>query len=122
MKLKFVPILLFVVAVLAFQFLACTKNKVPLPELNNTCLDTVRYSTFVQPLMATNCSTSGCHDASGEGGYVLQTYSQIKNNAGIILKSIRHDGVAPMPKDQDKLADSLATKFNCWIVQGSLDN
>lgn len=106
----------------ATQISSCTKNKVPLPALNSECPDTIRYQTFVQPLISTNCTTSGCHDAtSASGGYVFETYSQIGTNADIILKAIRHDGIQ-MPKNLPKLADSLATKLNCWIVQGKLEN
>ena len=102
---------------------SCTKNKVPIPELNTDCLDTISYQTFVQPLISTNCSTSGCHDASSSGGYVFESHAQVSTNADIILKAIRHtSGTTQMPQGQPKLADSLAMNFNCWIAQGKLDN
>jgi hypothetical protein len=115
-------IILVFLGISATQISSCTKNKVPLPELVSDCPDTIQFSTFIQPLMVANCSTSGCHDSFGAGGYTLETYNQIKSNAEIILKSIRYDGVTPMPQGQPKLSENLATEFNCWIVQGALDN
>jgi hypothetical protein len=122
MKIVYTLFLLVIIGFLFMPISSCTKNKVPLPELDNTCSDSVKYVTFVQPLISSNCSTSGCHDSFGAGGYTLETHAQISGNAEIILKAIRHDGAASMPQGQPKLVDSLTTQFNCWINQGKLEN
>lgn len=70
-----------------------------------------------------NCSTSGCHDASGSGGYNLTTYSATADNANTILSVIKQEpGYSPMPLGGAKLADSLIQYFECWIIQGKLEN
>jgi hypothetical protein len=122
MKLKYVTIVLALFGFIALQITSCTKDKVPLAPLSSECVDTISYSAFVKPLMVANCSTSGCHDSFGAGGKTLETYSQISSFAEIILKSIRHDGVSPMPQNAPKMDDSIATQLNCWILQGKLEN
>lgn len=106
----------------SLQMTSCTKEKVPLPKLNSSCPDTIKFQDYVLPLISTNCNTSGCHD-SGAGGYTLTNHAAISGNADIILKVIRYEsGATPMPQGQPKLADSVAIKLNCWILQGKLDN
>lgn len=123
MKIIYFTATLTLVAYFSLRLTSCSKEKVPLPPLDTTCADSIRFQSFVLPLMQTNCSTSGCHDAFASGGYTLETHSQISSNSAIILKAIRHEsGTVSMPQDLPKLADSLATKFNCWILQGKLNN
>ncbi|OFZ09919.1 MAG: hypothetical protein A3D92_21465 [Bacteroidetes bacterium RIFCSPHIGHO2_02_FULL_44_7] len=74
--------------------LACTKDQTPPAE----CVDAVSFAADVAPLIAVNCSTSGCHDASAAGGYDLSSYVGIEANASRILNVINHDsGFVPMP-------------------------
>jgi hypothetical protein len=123
MRIIFTILTLIILGGLSLNMSACSKDKVPAPALNTDCPDTVSYQSFVRPLIMSNCTTSGCHDASSAGGYVLETHTQISANADIILNAIRHtSGISQMPQGQPKLADSLATKLNCWIIQGKLDN
>ena len=113
-------------------FSQCTKDKSsPLPKENNnpntlTYCDTVTvsFSSQIQPIFTQNCSTSGCHDSnSASAGYTTDSYTEIKNNADIFMKTIKHEnGVSAMPKFQPKLADSLITQLECWIAQGKLNN
>ena len=98
---------------------SCTKDKAPLPG----CPQEISFSNDVLPLIQQNCSTSGCHDASASGGYVLTNYSQISTNAEMILSAIDHEtGVTGMPLGSPKLSDSLINNFRCWVRQGAYDN
>ncbi len=71
-----------------------------------------------------NCSTSGCHNAaSAASGYDLEGHGNISTNANAILSVIRHEsGVVAMPYFQPKLNDSIIDQFDCWMIQGKLNN
>jgi hypothetical protein len=103
---------------------SCSKdNVVDYYGLGN-CTDTVSFATKIQPLINTNCATSGCHDATtAEAGYDLSTYQSIVDNADIVYSAMSwQQGTAPMPDGGDQLADSLIQQFSCWMSQGKLNN
>lgn len=105
--------------VLIVNLSACRKDKIPVAPLSVECPDTIRFSTQISPMIQNYCVS--CH-ASGAGGYTLGDYTSISNNADIILKSLRGDGVLLMPDGGPALADSLIQQFTCWINQGKLNN
>lgn len=110
---------LFVLIISSLVLVSCTKEKTPSPE----CPTEISFMNDVQPIMQTNCSTSGCHDASGSGGYVLLDYSQISANVDIIIDVMNQvNGVSPMPFGGSKLPDSTIAIISCWKAQGTLDN
>ena len=122
MKLKIIAFTFLIFGFVAIQT-SCKKDKVLEPFLSANCPDTVFYQTQIKTIIDLNCSTSGCHDASGAGGLNLQTHIRVSDRASDILKAIRHEGgVSNMPQGAPKLADSLANHFSCWINQGKLDN
>ena len=89
------------------------------------CVETVSYSAKIQPLIEMNCSTTGCHDATGQqGGVNLVSYAGVRDNANNILSVIQLDegNSGLMPFGGPKLADSLIQHFNCWVNQGKLNN
>lgn len=111
--------LLLAVLGLVLVFLSCKKDK----TLPGECSDEVSFATDVLPIIETNCSTSGCHDASSAGGYNLSSYVGIEVNAEAIYRAINHDsGFQPMPLGAEKLPDSTIQNIYCWILQGKLDN
>lgn len=103
---------------------ACTKDKVEVKEeMSSVCDAEISFATTIEPLINTNCSTSGCHDASASGGYVLTSHAEVSANADIILNVINHDqGVTAMPLGQNKLPDADIQNFDCWIQQGKQNN
>lgn len=121
MKFSF---LLSVFAICSIVVLSCTKDKVPVVvEDPGACPDTISFSATVMPLINTNCSTSGCHDAANAGGYTLTNYSEVSANATVILNVMRHDaGFTPMPFGGNPLPADQIQHFDCWILQGKLDN
>lgn len=121
MKFKF-----FVAATIITSFLftlSCNKDKAPEP-IPFECADTtISYSISIEPLVMQNCAVSGCHNSSGAGGYVFESYISIEENKDIILRTIQHnEGVTPMPIGSPKLTIDQIQSFNCWIEQGALDN
>ena len=117
MKKRLFPLMGLIVLV----SVSCTKDKTPIEV--KECPEVISFATQIKPVIELNCSTSGCHDASGSGGYVFLTYNDILLHADNILKAIRHDsGTNPMPLGADKLPDSIAQQMNCWITQGKLNN
>ena len=125
MKIKILfPILIIGLLYLSMQVSSCTKEKVPNLVPVAECPDTIHFQTTILPLIVTNCSTAGCHDASnGAGGYTLEDHNSISMSADVILTSIRHEGgIPPMPQGMPKLSDAAILSFNCWIKQGKLNN
>lgn len=125
MKVKFLfPSLVLGLLYLSIQVSSCTKEKVPNAVPVSECTDTIHFQATILPLIITNCSTSGCHDASnGAGGYTLEDHTSISMNADIILTSIRHEGsIQPMPQGLPKLSDADISHFSCWMQQGMLNN
>jgi hypothetical protein len=118
-----VGVLLGISGFTMFQMTSCIKEKVATIPLNTTCADTISFQTTIGPLITTNCSTSGCHDASQAAGYKLLTHAEIAADASKILQVIRHEpGVSPMPQGASKLSATAADEFNCWILQGKKNN
>lgn len=105
---------------------SCDKDKtqLPVPVTPEECPDTISFAGFVVPMIESNCSTSGCHDAAtASQGYNLVGHSNISANAQAILNVINHEsGVVAMPYFQPKLSDSIIQQFDCWVLQGALDN
>lgn len=117
MKYLLIPILLFTV-------ISCRKDKVEeVIPVEEECPEERSFSEDVLPILTTNCSTSGCHDANTQSsGYTFETYEQIDEHAVIILSAMKHETSSPMPQDGPKLPDSTIQTFDCWIKQGKLDN
>jgi hypothetical protein len=83
---------------------------------------TVTWSSNIQPIINSNCATSGCHDASSSsGGYALNTYSGVKTiaNNGRLLAVIESGS---MPKGAPKLDNCTINKVRRWINTGAMEN
>ncbi len=122
MRLKIVGFSFVLLCILVMQT-GCKKEKGPAPFISTDCPDTIFYQLQIKPMIDQNCSTSGCHDASGQAGVVLLSHAQVDEHADHILKTIRYQsGFVPMPQGASKLADSLIQQFACWINQGKQNN
>lgn len=109
---------------LIFIAISCRKDKVEeIVPVEEECPEERSFSEDVLPILSTNCSTSGCHDATSQsGGYVFETHQQIDEHAVIVLAAMKHETSSPMPQGAPKLEDSLIKTFDCWIKQGKLNN
>ena len=100
------------------------------PTKSTTTCDssTAKFSTFVSPLMASKCATSGCHNTiSASAGVNLDGYTNIKNyisrNSTAFFGSIKHSaGFSRMPQGGSKLAECDITKLQLWVNAGLLNN
>jgi hypothetical protein len=101
--------------------MSCKQDKIE--EVIEDCPDVISFSQDVQPLINTNCSTSGCH-AAGFISPTLLTHADIEANADNILIRIQKDPTDGqlMPSGGPKLADSFIQQIKCWKDQGKLDN
>lgn len=121
MKKSVIYFTLLLATGLAFE--SCKKDKTPEVIAPLECNDTISFATTIQPLINQSCATSGCHNASGSGGYNFSSYTSIFNNREIILKTIRHEaGVTAMPIGAPKLTDVQINSVACWIEQGAPNN
>lgn len=102
----------------------CTKDKTLVnPQVELNCTPNVSFSTDIAPIIQQNCSTSDCHDAMAAGGYEFLTHASISSNSDQMLGAMKHEAnFVAMPYQLPKLSDSLIQKFECWILQGKLDN
>lgn len=116
---------IILISIVSIFILSCRKDKVEEVAVTpEDCPETISYTDDIQPILTTNCSTSGCHnESSSSAGYTFEEYSQVEEHAEIILSVIRHEsGFSPMPQGSPKLSDSTIQKMECWINQGKLFN
>lgn len=112
-------------------FLACKKEEDKTePGINTAAIscDSVdsKFSTGIAPIMSKNCALGGCHAGSGRSGVVLETYEQIRDNAGmdrflIAIKRTKENGVSPMPRSGPLSANDVRA-IECWIEEGRQNN
>lgn len=78
-----------------------------------------KFAADVQPIIASKCATSGCHDASASGGVILQTHSQVSAKKdrvyarAVLEKSMPTSGALPPAE---------IAKLKCWIDSGAPNN
>lgn len=89
-----------------------------------TCVTTgLTYDNYAEEFLASNCATSGCHDADAQGGQIgsFVTYEGTKAwfDMGRVKGAINHqDGFSNMPKGGEKLDDCSIDKLSAWIDDG----
>lgn len=100
---------------------SCKKDQVADFNSNVNCTDTVSFAATILPLVTDNCTS--CHFSGNSTGYTLTNHTNISSNAALMLNSMRGEGgFQQMPQDLPPLPDSIIQKFECWIVQGKLNN
>src|SRR5690606_12743910 len=94
--------------------------------------DTVYYSRDIQPILTTNCTRSGCHDAvTRRKGVQLTDYENVMNTADIrpfdpegsdLYERITEDDVDKrMPYRLPPFAQKDIDLIEKWINQGALN-
>jgi hypothetical protein len=95
--------------------------------------DTVYFQNAILPLLISNCSMSGCHDAtSHKEGVILTSYSTVRNTSEIKLSKpaesklyrvlITGDAEDRMPQNKPPLQQDEIARILKWIEQGAKDN
>ena len=102
------------------------------PEPASTCsADTVYFVNEIQPIISSNCTMSGCHDAITHAeGVNLTTYNNIRRytspgNASVsklykVIVKTNGDRMPPAP--MAPLSAAQIAKVQKWINQGALNN
>ncbi len=95
--------------------------------------DTVYFRNTILPLLVSNCSMSGCHDAtSHKEDVVLTSYASVRSTGEIKLSKpreselykvlIKNDPKERMPEGKAPLPDEQIAQILKWIEQGAKDN
>lgn len=82
------------------------------------------YAADVDAILK-NYSCLSCHSSTNSQGSVnLEGYDALKVwvDNGILLKSMKHDGASPMPKNQAKMNQCDIDKIEAWITDGAQNN
>jgi hypothetical protein len=91
------------------------------PELFCDTSVSITFTNTISPILQQSCGTSddGCHSSNGNSPN-LNDYQETKQSAedGAILKSVKHTGPYPMPKDRDKLDGCTIMKIEAWVNRG----
>lgn len=77
------------------------------------------FTTDVMPIFMTHCATPACHNSTGAGGVVLQTYDEIKAKVDRIKQRVLIDKTMP---PSGALSTSELNIIQCWINSGALNN
>ncbi len=96
-------------------------NQVNLYHL--TALDctkvSAKFTADVLPIITSTCATPGCHNSTGVGGVILQTYDQCKAKIARIQVRVLNDKTMP---PNGTLTTSELNIIHCWINGGALNN
>jgi hypothetical protein len=105
------------------------------PVVDEQCApDIVYFENEILPLLVSNCTKSGCHDAAtAENGIVLNSYASVMSSdlieSGNPEKSVLYkviteddaDGAMP-PFPSYPLESDQVQKIGTWITQGAKNN
>ena len=125
--------LILVIVVIGFAIDSCTHQPYVMPEALRTGDPTICFETDILPIFISNCAKSGCHDqASGKGGYVLTSYSNIVKKGiipGNVAASkiwqtidIKKLGITTMPPNGAGLSNTDIDLLRRWIATGAIDS
>lgn len=94
-------------------------------SLNNCDSTLVSFAADVKPIIDAKCKS--CHYTANAGNLNvgLASYSDLTTTSlanDRLMKSIRHTGPFPMPKNGAKLCDCDIAKISNWISEGALNN
>ena len=96
-------------------------NQVNLYHL--TALDctkvSAKFTADVLPIITSTCATPSCHNSTGVGGVILQTYDQCKTKIDRIKQRVLIDKTMP---PNGTLTTSELNIIQCWINAGALNN
>jgi len=97
---------------------ACTYDKELLdPTPAADCTTTpASFSDEIFPLVTTKCAIPACHDASGQGGQVFQSYNQISSAKDLIY--LRAIVQKTMPAS-GFLTTAEYNSLKCWLERGA---
>ncbi len=107
-------------------FFSCTYDKVDIteetPPLELNLCDSIyeSYQLTIVPIINSNCTTSGCHDAGSPSGN-FTTYNGLKAKVdnGALRKRVLEDKDMP---PSGSLSQEERDKLNCWLEKAAPNN
>lgn len=88
-----------------------------------TDCDKITFSKDIQPLIKSNCATTGCHVPNGSAPGDYTTFDAIKSDADRgQLKKRMIDGNPSFMPPSGKLDEATLNKLNCWLNAGAPNN
>lgn len=117
----------FLTALLAACGWSCTK----VVDATDVDVPTISYQNDIAPLIAANCTQSGCHGDVQTEEFNLLSYGAVnrlvspgKPHSSELYEVIRlYSGEKAMPpKPNQPLSDYQIGQIYVWILQGALDN
>ena len=90
----------------------------------------ISYSQKIQPIIASNCSYSGCHDDGGRHVFSLVSYDDVIKNGDVkagnphsskLYNVITNHGEKLMPPDAPLSSQDIESVY-IWIAQGAKNN
>ena len=120
--MKSVDKTLFLFLIFQLGFQSCYyDNQVNLYHLSMLDCNTMsaKFSSDVLPIITNSCATASCHNSTGVGGVVLQTYDQIKAKTDRITQRVLVDKTMP---PNGTLSTSELNIIQCWINAGAPNN
>ena len=97
---------------------SCNKKRDFTPVCDGT---SPTYDSFVSLLVASNCSTSGCHGSgSSNGDFTSYTgLSSVTTNGKFEQEVLTNQS---MPQGSSTLSESDLNKLKCWVENGFPEN
>jgi len=114
-------------AALFIFFISCDKKvgKLPVvvpPPVTAGFCDTITYNKHIKPIIASNCSTPGCHvQNGGPGNFTLFGELSAKIGSGKFKNRVFDSPSSPMPASGMLPAAQLAI-IKCWLDKGAPEN
>lgn len=116
LKNKKKMIYLFMLLGVTGIFSSCKKEPLDIYECTNS--EYLSFNDQIFPILKLSCMNGTCHGKFDDYDYVKKYVNNKK-----LLGSIQHKkGYSSMPKNEDKLPDSIIIKISCWIQNGAPEN
>ena len=79
------------------------------------------FSKDILPLINNKCAP--CHTTGNSGGHTWTNYDEVFADKNLILSAINHEpSTSNMPQGENKLSEDIIEMFDCWVINGALDN
>lgn len=127
MKNHFYNALSLIVAFGLLSMASCQKEVSPATEL-----PPISFNQKIMPIIASNCTASGCHGQDNTEEFTLLSYEDVIQHGDVVAQSpsssrfyniIKTPGASVMPpKPNTPLSDEQIALVYLWILQGAKNN
>jgi hypothetical protein len=102
-------------------------------DVDLSSMKAISFASDIQPVLAGNCTLSGCHSNDNDSKFSLLTYNDVISNgeveSGKPHKSDLYKAVTALegehampPSPRSRLSDDQLTTIYLWIEQGAKNN